>query len=606
MHQGMELPPAVVVGVEEEGFREEEQDVREEGGREHAHQVVRELRIQDDEHERQGRAEGRGERERDGEELRELVREPVVSQISGLVADRLDDEREDGDGKDEGREQQVELRDHPDGDAAADDAETSGTPPPRRACPGPVWPPRPPRRPVPRRGASRRRSRQEPGSVPVLALHQRRRHPHRPGEHHERGDETEKDQQFAVHHVFIRVPLIGDPQTRAGACGCTGRAEQDGSRGLGTAGTSSTRRPRLRGSRPRTPATTGACSTGQKVQPDGEGSGALEDSCPGLESAMELDATSSPLHSNFGAGTIENRGLRPRSYSRTRTRVKRAIALVCLAGRLTARVTGRMKIASAIQHDSVLSSLDLPARRFSVSGRESTGGHSSATSRRAHVPSGEVQAVSSSRPSRTTVVVDHSLRGEPVRFPRRRCIHEPLNRVMAMKAVSTDRRDFIPYPTNRVVGTIADADKARAAIDALLQAGFDREHIDILHGEEDLQRLDPDRRRPWIPRAVSPDVDSHLRTRRVQAPDASRRGCPCGSIRDHGAGETAGPPHHGRRHPAPVRRRVRGVLRPMGVRGTSRHRHTHRRKTSRSCSHGRGTIATPTRSPRCSMRMPNS
>ena len=53
MHQGMELPPAVVVGVEEEGFREEEQDVREERGREHAHQVVRELRIQNDEHERQ-------------------------------------------------------------------------------------------------------------------------------------------------------------------------------------------------------------------------------------------------------------------------------------------------------------------------------------------------------------------------------------------------------------------------------------------------------------------------------------------------------------------------------------------------------------------------
>ena len=48
MHQGMELPPAVVVGVEEEGFREEEQDVREEGRGEHAHQVVRELRIQDD------------------------------------------------------------------------------------------------------------------------------------------------------------------------------------------------------------------------------------------------------------------------------------------------------------------------------------------------------------------------------------------------------------------------------------------------------------------------------------------------------------------------------------------------------------------------------
>ena len=60
-----------------------------------------------------------------------------------------------------------------------------------------------------------------------------------------------------------------------------------------------------------------------------------------------------------------------------------------------------------------------------------------------------------------------------------------------MKAVSTDRRDFIPYPTNRVVGTVGDADKARTAVDALLRAGFDRKDIDVLHGEEDLQRLDP-------------------------------------------------------------------------------------------------------------------
>ena len=66
----------------------------------------------------------------------------------------------------------------------------------------------------------------------------------------------------------------------------------------------------------------------------------------------------------------------------------------------------------------------------------------------------------------------------------------PLNRVIVMKAASIDRRDS-SYPTNHVVGTIGDADKARTAIDALLQAGFDREHIDMLHGEEDLRRLDP-------------------------------------------------------------------------------------------------------------------
>lgn len=58
-----------------------------------------------------------------------------------------------------------------------------------------------------------------------------------------------------------------------------------------------------------------------------------------------------------------------------------------------------------------------------------------------------------------------------------------------MKAVSTERRDFVT--TNRVVGTVGNADKALAAIDALLRAGFDREHIDVLHGEEDLRRLDP-------------------------------------------------------------------------------------------------------------------
>jgi len=57
---------------------------------------------------------------------------------------------------------------------------------------------------------------------------------------------------------------------------------------------------------------------------------------------------------------------------------------------------------------------------------------------------------------------------------------------------SPDRTgDFIAYPTNRVVGTIADAESARAAIEALLQAGVEREDIDVLHGEGGLHRLDP-------------------------------------------------------------------------------------------------------------------
>ncbi|HUF23923.1 MAG TPA: SgcJ/EcaC family oxidoreductase [Vicinamibacterales bacterium] len=63
---------------------------------------------------------------------------------------------------------------------------------------------------------------------------------------------------------------------------------------------------------------------------------------------------------------------------------------------------------------------------------------------------------------------------------------------MAMNEVSAEhRRDYTPYPTNRVLGTVGDAGNAEAAIDALLQAGFDRKDIDILHGEEDLERLDP-------------------------------------------------------------------------------------------------------------------
>jgi len=51
--------------------------------------------------------------------------------------------------------------------------------------------------------------------------------------------------------------------------------------------------------------------------------------------------------------------------------------------------------------------------------------------------------------------------------------------------------DFIPYPTNRVVGTIAEAKDARAALHSLLHAGFQSSDIDILHGEKDLHRLDP-------------------------------------------------------------------------------------------------------------------
>ena len=50
---------------------------------------------------------------------------------------------------------------------------------------------------------------------------------------------------------------------------------------------------------------------------------------------------------------------------------------------------------------------------------------------------------------------------------------------------------FISYPFQRVVGTIADAQDARTAIEALLHQGFQRSDIDVLRGEQGLHRLDP-------------------------------------------------------------------------------------------------------------------
>ncbi len=208
MNQRMELPPAVVVGVEKEGLEKEQQDVREKGGGEHAHQVVRELGIQDDEHERQECAERRGEREGDGEELRELVRQPVVAQVSGLVADRLDDEREDRDGKDERREQQVKLRDHPDGHPAPDDGKGPVLRLLVRLCLGLVL------------GvellAGQSLRADALGLGGLLVLPARRGHLHGRREHHEAGDGTEKDdQQLAVPQAaHDGVPLIRRPQTR--------------------------------------------------------------------------------------------------------------------------------------------------------------------------------------------------------------------------------------------------------------------------------------------------------------------------------------------------------------------------------------------------------
>jgi ketosteroid isomerase-like protein len=63
----------------------------------------------------------------------------------------------------------------------------------------------------------------------------------------------------------------------------------------------------------------------------------------------------------------------------------------------------------------------------------------------------------------------------------------------AAEIMDSDNRNdaFIPYPTDRVVGTIEEAKDVRRAIDALSEAGFPRDEIDVLHGDDALNRLDP-------------------------------------------------------------------------------------------------------------------
>jgi hypothetical protein len=60
----------------------------------------------------------------------------------------------------------------------------------------------------------------------------------------------------------------------------------------------------------------------------------------------------------------------------------------------------------------------------------------------------------------------------------------------SMSPAEHQANDFIPYPIDRVVGTMLDGTRARAAIEALLQRGVDPAHIDVLYGESGLHRLD--------------------------------------------------------------------------------------------------------------------
>lgn len=98
-----------------------------------------------------------------------------------------------------------------------------------------------------------------------------------------------------------------------------------------------------------------------------------------------------------------------------------------------------------------------------------------------------------------------------------------------MESTSKDS-DFIPYPTNRVVGTIDDAKSARAAIEALLEAGFERDDIDVLHGQDDLSRLDPSGEEHGflaqfqraVMRAIKPNEEYRHLARHVEDVNAGR------------------------------------------------------------------------------------
>lgn len=114
---------------------------------------------------------------------------------------------------------------------------------------------------------------------------------------------------------------------------------------------------------------------------------------------------------------------------------------------------------------------------------------------------------------------------------------------------------FIPYPTHRVVGTISDPNDARTAIQTLVTSGFAPEEIDVLHGEDDLRRLDPSGvdhgflarfQRTLIRLAGAADEYRHLRHHvddvragrfviMVLAPEHDRRELAADILRAHGA-----------------------------------------------------------------------
>lgn len=55
---------------------------------------------------------------------------------------------------------------------------------------------------------------------------------------------------------------------------------------------------------------------------------------------------------------------------------------------------------------------------------------------------------------------------------------------------ANDKSDFIPYPTNRVVGIIDDAGDVQGALCDLKSAGFGPDDIRLLTGEAGARRID--------------------------------------------------------------------------------------------------------------------
>ncbi|HKR84846.1 MAG TPA: hypothetical protein VJS37_11760, partial [Terriglobales bacterium] len=59
----------------------------------------------------------------------------------------------------------------------------------------------------------------------------------------------------------------------------------------------------------------------------------------------------------------------------------------------------------------------------------------------------------------------------------------------AKKLPEVDKGDFIPYPTNKVVGIIDDVKNAKAAVRDLQKAGFSADQIRVLTGKEGARRI---------------------------------------------------------------------------------------------------------------------